>query len=257
MTATAGRSVATGGRHIEGLTVSTTGSSVHGSREQRAGGLVRGELFPLRRGNRPIASASIPAVSAFSRLALSGALLTLIAALFAAHARAGEAQQPDPSPTSTRSSPASAQPSSRPIPDPAPPATGDSFSQAVEPRQAAPDPGPSQARSSSSGAVQPRETQPETQPKAHTPSSPASRAGRPAVPQTGGGHVSSPSGRTVPRTRESKRPTLAVATGASATAPTSGRPLLLGALALMALVLASSSLLHLVARFEQEGRRTR
>jgi hypothetical protein len=218
---------------------------------------VRGELFPLRRGNGPNASAQIPAVSAFSRLALSGALFMLFAALFAAHALAGEAQQPDPYSTSTSSAPVSAPPSSRPIPDPAPSATRDSSSQAVDPRQAAPDPGPSQARSSSSGAVQPRNTQPETQPKAHSPSSPVRRASRAAVPQPASGRVGSRSGRTVPPPGETKTPALALSPGASATAPTSGRNLLLVALALMALVLASGSLLRLVARLDGERREAR
>lgn len=187
----------------------------------------------LRNGGRWGAPAGVRAASfSRSRLAVGGALLTTIVALAATPALAAQNPAPDPFPSRTSTAPTPGAQPSTPAPDPAPSAARGSSS--------------STTPSSSSAAIQPDAAAPKQTPKplpAQT-SPPAA----PAAPPAPSGRVSSPSWTGSPLKGIGKRAALAAAAATSPAASTRGGPLLLSALALLALVLASGSLLHLLAR---------
>jgi outer membrane biosynthesis protein TonB len=172
---------------------------------------------PARAGRECAALISI------ARLLLSGVLLLGFVALSAAQARAAQTPTPDPYPSR------SAVPSV-PAPDPYPsPAT----------RTPAPAPAPA-PRSSASEVADQRQTKTKTTPKPKKPSSSANQSGRNTTKRVA-----------APRTVREEKPKVAVVAAVAAVRDaTGGRALLLGGLALLALVLASGSMLFLVTRSE-------
>jgi outer membrane biosynthesis protein TonB len=182
----------------------------------------------LRHGSRWGAPVGARAAS----LGLGGALLTAIAAL-AAPGFASAQPGPDPyRPQTAPAQPPPAQPAS-PAPDPAPTATErPSTTPAV--RVSSPDAAPQT----------PSTTAPQTRSQVQTPRVVETQTPRVVKTKPKPARTSTPKATSPPTT---KSPTLPVAAAAASTEPTGG-PLLLGALALFALALASGGLLHLLTR---------
>ena len=185
-----------------------------------------GTVELLRRQRRPERLVRRHVAWSSSLLAARAAVVLTVAAVSAGEARAVEAPAPDPYPSKT-SAPA-------PAPDPYPSATA--------PRQT-PEPEPAPAASttrSSSESIAPRSTKPAAQ----TPSRKAGQRGAKQTPAV--------TPRSVPQAEKPKR----VAAPAPAATAARDRTLVHGGLALLALVLASGSLLYLVTRADGWGAKT-
>lgn len=232
---------AAGGHQFAVLTGSTTRSSVQHEESNERRGLVRARTDEwLRRRSRSSGPVGVYAASSsLSLLVLGGALLLAIGALSATQAYGAPKPAPDPypSPATTPQAPTPDPYPSREIPTPS-----------VTPTPApapAPEPAPvaSIPRSSSSETVeqQPAKTTPQKQ-------EPERRA-NPTRKRVQTRAITPP-----PSTEKKSKPVAAPAVAAVA-ASTSGRPLALGGLALLALVAASGSLLFHLARTDRREAR--
>ena len=244
------------------LTCRTTGSSVRIEAKQRAGELVGAEnRLLLRRGRRMRVSGESHSTSVgLIRLAL----VTMLAAGFAASVAVGvgaaTTPSPDPSPSHVDSTPAG-KTSSTPTPDPAPAAGRSSSPTASRPSTVAPAPAVSSSPSTSSSAsgtpstpdrsvadtvpphpsshVQRQRHQHAITPKPR-PHVRAARHQKPARPP----HAKA---KTLAKTK-APLPRVAARAPSASAAAASGRPMLLGALALVMLVIASGGLLFVLIR---------
>lgn len=227
------------------------------------GGLVQAEARERRqRHDFPGPSASVAAAPRTERLLLGGALVVAIGALFVPQAHGTVNPEPDP------------YPSGAPAPDPHPSATSSTPRVQPEPDpvatssvpkiQRAPEPTPAAAPVSSTRGVtaqdesatvrssttsEQRRTTPTRTQKPNSRATPAAkRQTRTAPPPT--------ADKKAPK-KKITTTTVAAPTVAAAAASTHARPLALAGLALFALVLASSSLLYLVASNDRWGAKTR
>ena len=201
------------------------------------GGLVRAEVRERlqRRGFRGpavcVAAAPFP-----HRLLLGGALIVTIGALSATQARGAVTPEPDPFPSRATAP--------TPTPDPHPSATS-SAPKVLPAPEPAPMPSTPRVTAENESATV-RSSTPEQ--RRTTPitgkQEPDSRANRPATKKQA---------RTAPPRVAPKKKTTSVAAPAvaAATASHSARPLALAGLALIALVLASCSLLYIVSRIDR------
>lgn len=198
------------------------------------GGLLRamaGELLRRRvsRPRGPVGECAVQ-ISFPRRPVLAGVLLFGIVALSAPQAPAAQTPAPDPYP-SRNAAP------SVPAPDPylSPPKSKRKPTPTPAP---APPPAPAAAPRSSASEVA---DLPQTTPKAQKPKASANQSGKNTTERVAS-----------PRTTREEKPNIAVAAAAVAAArdATSARAPLLGGLALLALVLASGSLLFLLTRTE-------
>ena len=228
------------------------------------GGLVRAEARERRqRHDFPGPSASVATAPRIERILLGGALVVTIGALSVTQARGAvnpepdpypsgataPAPAPDPHPSATRSAPRV-----QPEPDPVARSSVPKTQRAPEPTLA-PAPVPSTrsvTAEDESATVRPstpqqRRTTPTRTQKPNSRATPAAKKQtRTAPPPT--------ADRKAP---EKKTTTVAAPAVAAAAASTRARPLALAGLALFALVLASSSLLYLVASNDRWGAKTR
>lgn len=226
------------------------------------GGLVQAEARERRqRHDFPGPSASVAAAPRTERLLLGGALVVAIGALFVPQAHGTVNPEPDP------------YPSGAPAPDPHPSATSSTPRVQPEPDpvatssvpkiQRAPEPTPAAAPVSSTRGVTAQDESATV--RSSTPQQRRATPTRTQKPNSRATPAAKRQTRTAPPpTADKKAPkkkitttTVAAPTVAAAAASTHARPLALAGLALFALVLASSSLLYLVASNDRWGAKTR
>lgn len=196
------------------------------------------------------------------RVALGATVLAALAGLAAAQSNATTAPSPDP--YASPNAGATSGGSSSPKPDPAPSGNRSGVSQTTQPRTAvtAPQPASTPQPSSNPAPAQPSYA---TTPAVTTPNpttaeeatpKPAKKLrakirrrvtpAAPKRPHTTGSQPKAKTGAAIKTVRE--RAGAAASAVAARAASTSGTPMLLGALALLALVVASGGLLHLLSR---------
>ena len=201
------------------------------------GGLVRAEVRErLQRRNFRGPAVCVAAAPFRHRLLLGGALIVTIGALSATQARGAVTPEPDPFPSRATAP--------TPTPDPHPSATS-SAPKVLRAPEPAPTPSTPRVTAENESATirsstpEQRRTTPITRKQ-----EPDSRANRPATKKQT---------RTAPPRAAPKKKTTSVAAPAvaAATASHSARPLALAGFALIALVLASCSLLYIVSRIDR------
>lgn len=225
------------------------------------GGLVQAEARERRqRHDFPGPSASVAAAPRTERLLLGGALVVAIGALFVPQAHGTVNPEPDP------------YPSGAPAPDPHPSATSSTPRVQPEPDpvatssvpkiQRAPEPTPAAAPVPSTRGVTAQDESATV--RSSTPQQRRATPTRTQKPNSRATPAAKRQTRTAPPpTADKKAPkkktttTVAAPAVAAAAASTHARPLALAGLALFALVLASSSLLYLVASNDRWGAKTR
>jgi len=197
------------------------------------------ELRRWRPNERPVDARP---VSAASFLALGGAIAVTIGSLFASPARAAS-PAPDPFPVEATAPQPSTSSAARPAPDPYP-----STSSAPTPTPERAPAAPTTARSSSTGISPRPTTKTKTQTPARTGKQQPTTKARATTPRQTKAKTST-STQTTPRVIPRAEMPTRVATAPAPFAAALPEDLLVrGALALLALVLASSSLLYLVTR---------
>ena len=227
------------------------------------GGLVRAEARERRqRHDFPGPSASVATAPRIERLLLGGALVVTIGALSVTQARGAVNPEPDPYPSGA-TAPA-------PAPDPHPSATGSApkvqpkpdpvATSSVPKIQRAPAPTPAPAPVPSTRGVTAED---ESDVRSSTPQQRRTTPTRTQKPNSRATPAAKKQTRTAPPpTADNKAPkktttSVAAPAVAAAAASTHARTLALAGLALFALVLASSSLLYLVASNDRWGAKTR